>query len=327
MTSPSRADGGSGKARKRVRSQKAVLSDFIVKERNALLAEEQRAAEQQMAEFRQSQQNQFCDYTKRKIEIFQQQEIERVAAAEALAATKRETGVQMRLTLKAQYQQVQSKRQTRLAEISAKTLHVRQVKKAETEKRHEEHRKYGRMIALQAAEERRERREQSLATVRAQQQAARDFAAQVRHETRPEVRQVTRDYFRAQRDAVCAHERSMIAEGREIREDDKNNFMQKSTEMIAKTRSVAGPGVKNARERLRQKHQDEAEEVRQLLHAERERRLQGEEHHALERQARHEAAMAEKFNPNEHDTSDLRPALRVSLKARSLHGGHELYEC
>jgi len=318
---------GDGKARKRVKSQKTVLSDFIVKERNAMLAEEQRVAEQRMAAFKKGQKNQYCDYTKRKIEIFQQQEIERRAAAEALAATKRETGVQMRLTLQAAYQLVQSKAQKRNAEVSAKTMQVRQAKKAETEKRHEEQRKYGQMIALQAAEERRKRREQSLATVRAQQQAARDFAAKVKYETRPAVRQETREFFQEQRNAVCAHERAMREEGRILREDEQNAFIEKAMSTIAQARATSGPGVRASQEKLKRKHFREADEVRQLLISEHNRRQERESSAEMNVQAKYQAAMSEKFNPEEHDMRGLRAPLRESLKARTLIGRHALYEC
>ena len=47
-----------------------------------------------------------------------------------------------------------------------------------------------------------------MTTIRLQEQAARDFAARVRYETRPDVRNETREFFQAQRDDTCAEEKS-----------------------------------------------------------------------------------------------------------------------
>ena len=313
---------------KRVRTQKAILSEFIVREKNRMMAEEQRTAEQRMTEFRDSQHGQYMDYTKHKMQLFREAEIERVKAAEALAQQKREVGVQMRIQLKAAYEAEQAKTQKRMKIIAAKTLHVRQVKKEETAKRHEEARVHGHMIALQAAEERQERKEQSLATVRAQQKAARDFAAQVKYETRPDVRKETREFFQAQRKAVCAHERAMQAEGRALRDEENDSFMEKAIDTVLLAKELSGPRAMHAKREIWEQKRQAAEEVRQQLQSEHERRTRREEGQRENIEARYSATMAAKFDRKVHRTAEVRDELRESIKGPPKPWGHhKLYEC
>ena len=260
--------------------------------------------------------------------MFQQAKFHRIANTEALAAEKREVGVQMRLQLKSQYQELQNKAQERATLTAAHTLQVRQEKKAETEKRHEEHLKHGHMIALAAAEERRSRKEEALATVRKQTKAAQDFAARVKHETRPEVREATRDFFQAKRDALAEKERALQQEGRMIREQDNQAFMEKMTGSVMETKELRGAGVRRAREKAARKNQQAAEEVRQQLSAENESRKMREMEHSRQVEESHASKMAQKFNPKVHRPDAARAELRHSLEALTLNPfSHMYYEC
>ena len=56
-----------------------------------------------------------------------------------------------------------------------------------------------------------QRKEHAKSTQRREEQAAKDYAARVRHETRPEVRLEGREMFQAQRDAMVQSEKSIQA--------------------------------------------------------------------------------------------------------------------
>jgi hypothetical protein len=324
----SAASSSSERKAYRVRTQRHMLSEAIVRERNSIMAEEQRLAEKKMARFKESQQDKYRAYTRSKYQMFQQAKVDRIANAEALAAEKREVGVQMRLQLKSQYQELQNKAQDRATLTAAHTLQVRQEKKAETEKRHEEHLKHGHMIALAAAEERRKRKEEALATVRKQTKATQDFAARVKHETRPEVREATRDFFQAKRDALAEKERALQQEGRMIREQDTQAFMEKMTGSVMETKELRGAGVRRAREKTARKNQQAAEEVRQQLSAENERRKMREMEHSRQVEESHASKMAQKFNPKVHSPDAARAELRHSIEALTLNPfSHMYYEC
>ena len=62
-------------------------------------------------------------------------------------------------------------------------------------------------IGLAAKHARAERKEETKATVRREEQAAKDYAAKVRYETRPEVRQEGASWFQAQRDQKAEESR------------------------------------------------------------------------------------------------------------------------
>ena len=112
-----------------IRSQKSVLSEWIMKEQNWQIAEEQREADRRLREIRQSQQEAFLRRQQQRIRSFQQQQVHRREAEEADKASKRESGKEMRVELQATFQQVKTNNQQRAALVSEKTLEVRRIKK------------------------------------------------------------------------------------------------------------------------------------------------------------------------------------------------------
>ena len=112
-----------------IRSQKSVLSEWIMKEQNWQIAEEQREADRRLRELRQSQQQAFLKRQQQRIRSFQQQQVHRREAEEADKTSKRESGKEMRVELQATFQQVKSNNQQRAALVSEKTLEVRRIKK------------------------------------------------------------------------------------------------------------------------------------------------------------------------------------------------------
>ena len=208
--SPSRQSSARRSSRSQaasVRSHRSVLSEWMVKEQNAAMAEEQRQLEQELRAQLDAQHEAFLVRQRERIRLFHQGEVEKAEALEVLKALKRQRGVEMRQEVQRRYHKVQSLAAERAKVVSAHTVEVRRIKKEETAARYEEKRRTAEAVGIQAQEERRLRREATKATVRAQEQAAIDYAAQVRYDTRPDVRKETREYFQAQRDSKYKMER------------------------------------------------------------------------------------------------------------------------
>lgn len=306
-----------------VRSQRSVLSEWMIKQQNAEIAEEKRIADRKLREFHQSQQKKFLERQRRRIRDYHQQEADCIASIEAFNETKREVGKAMRLELKGRYEQVRADKKAHSAAISEKTLEVRRLKKEETEKRHEEQRKHGVMVALQAAEERRERREDNLKTVRAQQKATQDFAAQVKFQTRPAVRKLTRDFFQGQRNAIVANEKRKQEEDRQRRGELNAEFMEKQHHMIRDVRSVSELGVRKAKSKFEDKRRQEADEVRKRLQLEQDRSRQSAEDLDKVKREKHEAIMQERFDPRQNLVDELRTEFPRESFGLNVHSGLE----
>ena len=248
-----------------VRSQRSILSEWMIKERNAQLAEEQRQMTRDIEEMRQEQLEHHLARAERLRCEFIQQQIDVKEADEALKATKRETGVVMRRKLQAAYQRVQDEKAARNLLVSAKTVEMRQAKAVETAARHLEKERTAAETAKQAAAERAVRKEETLVTKRAQAQAAKDYAARVRYETRPALAQGSRAMFQSQREAVCAAERAQQGVNREKRSENLSQFLKWARETVFNVKEgdeidtwIKKRGLED------QKHRD-ADDVRQQL--------------------------------------------------------------
>lgn len=153
--------------------------------------------------------------------------------------------------------------------------------------------------------------------MRAQEQAARDFAAQVQFETRPEVRKETRDFFHAQKEAIYASERQKQANDRRTRDEHNATFLRRALDTRLEIQSISGPGARKARMEVAEKRRQEADAVRQQLQSAQERKKQAEEHLEREMREKRHAMVHERFDPTDARLNVARVELRQSLKARS----------
>lgn len=219
-------------ARMSVRSQRSVLSEWLIKERNAQMAEEQRKLTSAMEQMRQERHKDFMQRQQQKRAEFHQHRVDLIDAAEALKAVKREMGVEMRLKLQAAYHKVQEEKRQRAKLVSAKTVEVRQIKAAETTARRIKAAETANMIAAKAAAERAARRDETLKTVRDTDKAKRDYTARVRYETRPAVRRESREIFQAQRNATYAAEVRQKEKNRSKRQEQHERFLDRALETV-----------------------------------------------------------------------------------------------
>lgn len=126
------------------------------------------------------------------------------------------------------------KDEARAAAAGQKVLQAKRVKAAKSNERHAEGRKTA-VAALETAKaQREERKEQAKATQRAEEQAAKDYAARVRYETRPEVRKEGRDMFFALREAIVVEEKKVQAGHAAIIEEHRGKYLAQQAALRAK---------------------------------------------------------------------------------------------
>lgn len=280
-----------------VRSKRSVHSEWVVRERNAQLADVQRDISHRNVAWRKEQEEWYLERRRRRRSEFRQQRRDVVEACEALQSVKRETGVQMRQKLQMDYQKVQEDKRERAKLVSAVTIEARQVKAAATSARNAEKERTAQLIAIQAQADRARHKEESLQTVRAQEKAKKEYAAQVRYETRPAVRQRTRDFYQASRDAMYRAEKIREEENRAIREAQLEEFLSGASERVLDVKVAELISAPEARRRLEEKRWQDADEVRYQLYWEGERKRQEQERVARELQEKYETVRRDRFDP------------------------------
>ena len=309
-----------------VRSQRSVLSEWMVKQSNLESATEQREFESELRALQRQRQEKFNMQQRTRIDDFKQAEEDKRLSIEAFKALKRETGAEMRVELRRAYNEVQQEKEKRAAIVSAKTLQVRRAKEVETAARYDEKRRNATATGLQMQDERRRRREENMRTIRKQEKASRDYAAQVRFETRPEVRKETREYFQALRDDICAGEREKQMLDRKEREGNRQQFLDRA-HYWKKDRSDTKEHTQVARERLFDKRHRMAAELRNKLQSDQERMQQAAADLNNAIKERHDVVIESRFKPFDPEMSDVSavwtnldsqsPSIREGLKARS----------
>ena len=192
--------------------------------------------------------------------------------------------------------------------------------------RHEEKKRTAIAVGLAAQEERRLRREASMATIRAQNQEVRNYAARVRYETRPEVRKDTRDFFQAKRDAAYRTEKMMQEVDRKERDKRTEAFLGRALMLRDDVRS-SEEQARSARGKVSARRQAEADTVRQKLEEENKRKKRISDNVKRAIHDHHDAAIQARANPfrREGDSPELdyergqrmQQSIRESLKARS----------
>ena len=292
-----------------VRTTRAVYSECELRKANAQMAEEQRQAERQMRDFVLDQHKLFLERQRIRIAATTQQKLDVLRAIEAHNQVKRETGSEMRIAVQAAYQQVQQANHAYVKKQAGVALHARRVKKAATAARKEEEKRNATVIACKAQVERQQRREDALATVRKQEREAREFAERVKFETRPEVRELTRDYFQARRDAVYAEEKNRQHVNHFVRSEQRNTFLQKQGEVVAQIRAIDTIGTQR---KIHEKKHNEADEVREQLRNEFDRKHHSDLMHWREVESHHDTMMQARFDPDGSPVD-----MRETFRARS----------
>ena len=157
-----------------------------------------------------------------------------------------------------------------------------------TTQRHKEQHDISIAASIASKVERSQRREESLSTKRAQEEQAKHQAAQVRFETRPEVRQEGREMFQAQRNATTAEVKQMLEENALKIAQQKNAYLEKQISIKKKVDALKAASL-GSREGLRENRKQQATELRSLLEHERARMLELKDAAKQEVAAKHDS--------------------------------------
>ncbi len=250
----------------------------LVQAANAELASEMKTefsvAQQRAAEL----QERFLARQQARIEKAREQQEQTAHAVELLKYQKRYEGWEMKTEMKAAWQEEQVKKAKFAASANKRVTSAKKRKARQTSARHKEAQEHSMAASIASKVERSQRREQALSTKRAEEQAAQEYAAQVRYETRPEVRQEGREMFQAQRNATTAEVKRMQEENASKIAKQKQAYLAKQEAMKAKVEAMHAV-ARGSREGLLESRKQQAAVVRSQLDRERARKLE------LDRQA------------------------------------------
>lgn len=126
-------------------------------------------------------------------------------------------------------------------------------------------------IGLAAQKARAERKEETKATVRREEQAAKDYAAKVRYETRPEVREEGASFFQALRTEAAENARQKA----QVEREDVLRARDAYQQMASKVKSSVDElhaASHASRAELLEKRRSDAYDLKERLNAERERK-------------------------------------------------------
>ena len=279
-----------------VRSKASMLSESLVRQRNAEIGESTRVAEANWRQQRQEREEAFLDRQHARVRRFRSQEKQRQLQVEAIKEQRQQSGHELRANFEHTWRHVQRMEAERTGKVGVQVQQARDSKRAETAFRHREHRRTASLVAQNAQVERARRREASLSTVRKQEHEAREFAQRVKFETRPAVRMETREFFRAQREAICAEERRRKHEDRVRRGKAHIEFLAGALGRVADV-GMSDRNAAQSRAILAQQRAHEADAMRALLEAEQRRRQRNEALLGRQLWERHEAVMQERASP------------------------------
>ena len=250
-------------------------------------AADMRAEHEAKKRWFESQREDFLEQQRDKVELGHQQTVERAAAIEALKSTKRVIGAQMRVKLEKKWKEEKQKKRDYVEKAHSGVFDARQKKVEAVAIRKQIERENAVKIGEAAKVARAERREQAKATVRREEQAARDFTARVRHETRPEVRQESKNLFQQQRDAVAEAARVKLEHERTEVQAQRTAYLNMANKTKGKVAELHAAS-KASLQALAEKRKADAWTVRQALGDEFKRKISIEEEGRQVRKALHD---------------------------------------
>jgi hypothetical protein len=208
-----------------------------------------------------------------RVEQAKKQQEETNHAVELLKYQKRYQGWEMKTEIKQKWELEQVKKAKFAEKANKRATSFKKRKARATTQRHKEQHDLSIAASIASKVERSQRREESLSTKRAQEDQAKHQAAQVRFETRPEVRQEGREMFQAQRNATTAEVKQMLEENALKIAQQKNAYLEKQISIKKKVDALKAASL-GSREGLRENRKQQATELRSLLEHERARMLE-----------------------------------------------------
>ena len=218
----------------------------------------------------------FLEAQQEKVEAARQQEARKRQQEELLKYEKRYAGWEMKVKQQ-EMQLAEEEKRKQFASSANKRANFAKTRKARASKERLE----GEAKALKATnaaakEERAQRKELAKVTQRAEEEKARQYTAQIKFETRRELREEGKTLFQAQRDAIVAAEKAKQQEDAKVIEETRQRYLQRKWELKTKVESLHAE-AKQARGRLDEQRRQDAADMRSMLEAERQRKKQQQE--------------------------------------------------
>jgi len=259
----------------RVHMPRMKATQYAVAEDNHLTASQLRAEKAAAKQRDTDRRQRFLQGQHAKVLQNHLQAMERVEALEALQASKRSEGLQMRAELERKASRAQ-RRERELIERSHSSVFTARQRTQQT-KAARVHTEREQAIAIGEAAKlaRAERKEKTKVTVRREEQQAREYTAKVRYETRPEVRKEASAHFERQRKAVAEEGRQKAEHSRAEAHAKRMAYLDRANEMRSHVEKIHGR-AKSARERLVEERRMEARMMRDGLEMERQRKFEVE---------------------------------------------------
>lgn len=284
-SSRSRRSKGGGSVSPTHRMKKTQASVQEINHQNAIMMRDQKA---QARDWFQQQKEDFLAEQHEKVLKGHQQAVERQQAIEALKQVKREMGSEMRAQLEAKLAQEREVKREFVAASHSTVFDARKKKQTAVKARQMAEREHAVAIGEAAKIARAERKEIAKATVRREEQAAKDFTSQVRYETRPEVRQVGADMFQAQRDKAADDARAKARRDSAALRAAQEAYLARAEQVKERVESLHA-STRASREALAEARRLQARGLRAKLNREGERKHEMEEVVKQQKQELHDS--------------------------------------
>jgi hypothetical protein len=274
--------GGNTSPTHRMKKTQALVQN--ANHQNALMMREEKDAAKSWF---QQQKEDFLAEQHEKVLRGHQQAVERQQAIEALKLVKRSMGSEMRTELEKKLARERELKREFVAASHNTVFDARKKKQSAVRARQMAEREQAIAIGEAAKIARAERKEIAKATVRREEQAARDFTSQVRYETRPEVRKVGADMFQAQRDQAAEEARQKAQRDAEALKQAQNAYLARADQVRERVEQLHA-STRASREALAEARRLGARGLRNKLHQEGLRKQEVEEMTRQEKQAIHD---------------------------------------
>lgn len=213
----------------------------------------------------------FLAAQQQKVEDARQQEARKKQQEELLKYQKRYASWEMKVKQHAMEEEEERKKQQYASSANKRATSAKKRRAKAQRERHEEAAEQSAAASAAAKEERANRREQAKAAQRAEVEKARQYTAQVRHDTRRELREEGKVMFQAQRDAIAAEEKKKQELDAKAIEETRQRYLQHKQELKSKVESLHS-AAKHARDRIDEQKKQDAAGIRSQLDMERARK-------------------------------------------------------
>ena len=268
-----------------VHRMKKTQADVV--EANLNQAATMRAEAEAAKNWFEKQQREFLEGQYEKVLRGHEQAVVKAEALELLKRKKRNMGTTMRAHLERKWSEEKQRKKDFVERSHSVVFEARKKKQVAVRARKLAEQEHAIQIGEAAKILRAERKEQAKATVREQEIAAREYTARIRYETRPEVREESHDLFQQQRNAAAEAARKKLDKERRDVMKQREKYLDSASQVKSHVAALHR-STQRSRDNLAETRRQEAQQLRQALEAERQRKAKLEEARKQEKKSMHD---------------------------------------